>query len=173
MGKPSSQSEPPCYLYLNRWLAIGWLSWICLVGAFYRLYHGMKLTTKPTLWEIFFQLFPGIEESHRKFKILEFDPKTSKKNSFFLKFHRKFQLLMADGVIIDLCQNNFKCDMHLTLSVEVVLEELPKIWATPKKIPPPPFFRKKFRGLIEKRGLAGADPGGGMKGLGVGKRGKE
>ena len=66
---------------------------------------------------------------------------------------------MADGVIIDLCQNNFKCDMHLTLSVEVVLEELPKILATPKKIPPPPFFRKKFRGLIEKRGLAGADPG--------------
>ena len=113
---------------------------------------GWNSLQNPPFGRVFFSTF----SRHRRVasqiqKILEFDPKTSKKDlRFFLKFHSKFP------------KKDTKFCFHRSSGN----------LGDSEKMSPPPFFRKKFRGLIEKRGLAGADPGGGMKGLGLGKRGK-
>lgn len=55
IGKPSSQSETPWYLYLNRWLAIRWLSWICLRWFFAdSIMEWDSSLQNPPFWVIFF-----------------------------------------------------------------------------------------------------------------------
>ena len=72
---------------------------------------------------------------------------------------------MADGIIIDLCQNNFKCFLCFLLqkSVEVIsVQNFRETLGDAEKMSSSSVFSKKtFRGLIEKRSLAGADPGDG------------